>query len=892
MIGFSRPYFLVLFIILIFIIRRFSLKNTLLRNLQLVILILSLSGLQFFTPYSQINTIFLLDQSLSISSVEKENAINFINSSLKFKKPQDKVGIISFAGDVNIEEDLKEKINTDKISGVDIPYFTNLESAISSALSLKEKNEPLRIVILSDLQENVGKTERLLNKLREEKVQIDLYPQKTKRYNEIVLMKIQTPQIVHQGQVFPVEIYIKSFGIKEGILEIEWEDKNYKYTLDQLQEDNFYSFNLKANQPGLNNLIVKISSKEDTYLENNKGVNFVYVQGKPKILYLVGEDFQPLFGSSLKNQGWDVQYETYPYSALDKNLSGFQLLILDNVPSQYLNWSKMNLIKNFVLERGGTLLILGGDKSLSAGDYQQTPLEDILPVTLRPEQLLKRSNVSLVLLVDASGSMGALSGGEPKIELAKESAHLVVDFLNEEDYFGLIAFDHSYQWIVPLQPLKDKEKVSELISRIEAGGGTSLYPPLRAAGEELVKLPFKNKHIIAITDGQTEGGDFYGISQWLSKNKITISTIGIGEDANYSLLRSIAEWGNGRYYHTWDLRTLPQLLLSETKALLRPNIIEKKFTPKVARPEFLNIQNFPPLSGYVLTSSKYPYPVLISDPMGDPILAFGQFGLGQVFVFTSALKSYWGEEWLRWEYLGKFWSELLRRSIPHFLSNIQVSITQEEEQGIINLSSADSYGNYLNFLSINYIITDPSGKEYKGELEQKGPGFYQGKFPLKTLGKYQITLWEGNKNIAKMSWFSLNTPEFLPKTFDENLAYILTSFTKGKILKEPKEVFRPWDFLSTKPNNLDIPLLLSIIILFLLELIMRRWKNIKELIFNTIASLRTSKQSQDWYEEIEEKIINEWRNKPSLSMLETASLEVKARLYIAHLRAQEKKKKK
>ncbi|MGB9856651.1 MAG: VWA domain-containing protein [Dictyoglomaceae bacterium] len=891
MIGFSRPYFLILFIFLFFLVKKFSFKKTLLRNLQLIILILSLSGLQFFTPYAQINAIFLLDQSLSISSEEKENAIDFINSSLKFKKPQDKVGIISFAGDVNIEEDLKEKVNTDKISGVEIPYFTNLESAISSALSLKEKTEPLRLIIISDLQENVGMIEKLLNRLKEEKVQVDIFPQKTKKYNEIVLMKIQAPQIVHQGQVFSVEVYIKSFGIKEGILELEWEDRKYKYSLKELYEDNFYSFSLKANKSGLNSVVVKIFSPEDTYLENNKGISFVYVQGKPKILYLTGEDFQPLFGEALKNQGWEVYYESYPYPSLDKNLSGYQVLILDNISARNFTWFKMNSIKNFVLERGGTLLILGGDKSLSAGEYQQTPLEDILPITLRPEQLLKRSNVSLVLLIDASGSMGTLSGGEPKIELAKESAHLVVDFLNEEDYFGLIAFDHSYQWIVPLQPLKNKEKVSELISRIEAGGGTSLYPPLRAAGEELVKLPFKNKHIIAITDGQTEGGDFYGISRWLSKNKITISTIGIGEDANYSLLRNIAEWGNGRYYHTWDLRTLPQLLLSETKALLRPNIIEKKFIPKVERPDFLNIQNLPPLSGYVLASSKYPYPILISGPMGDPILSFGQFGLGQVFVFTSALKSYWGEEWLKWENLGKFWSELLRKSIPHFLSNIQVNISQEEEQGVINLRSADSLGNYLNFLDIKYIITDPLGREYQGELEQKGPGFYQGKFPLKTLGRYQITLWEKDRNIAKLSWFSLNTSEFLPQTFNEKLAYLLTSSTKGKILKEPKEVFRPWDFLSQKANNLDIPLLLGIIILFLLELIIRRWKNIKELIFNIMVSLRSSQKSQNWYEDIQERIINEWKNKPSPSMLETASLEMKARLYIAHLKAQEKKKK-
>jgi hypothetical protein len=194
-------------------------------------------------------------------------------------------------------------------------------------------------------------------------------------------------------------------------------------------------------------------------------------------------------------------------------------------------------------------------------------------------------------------------------------------------------------------------------------------------------------------------------------------------------------------------------------------------------------------------------------------------------------------------------------------------------------------------MNIKYIVTDPKGNLYQGELTQKGPGFYQGRFPLKNLGNYQITLWEKNRNIAKLSWFSLNTHEFLDLGFNDTLAYLLTSFTKGKILSHPQDVFRPWDFISKRTSSLEIPLLLTIVFLFLLELFIRRWKNIKEIIVNTINLFRKSKESSNWYENIEEKILNEWRTKPTPSMLDTASLEIKARLYIAHLKAQEKKKK-
>ncbi len=40
------------------------------------------------------------------------------------------------------------------------------------------------------------------------------------------------------------------------------------------------------------------------------------------------------------------------------------------------------MLADFVSERGGTLLMLGGRRSFSEGGYKGTPLEDVLPVVL------------------------------------------------------------------------------------------------------------------------------------------------------------------------------------------------------------------------------------------------------------------------------------------------------------------------------------------------------------------------------------------------------------------------------------------------------------------------------------------------------------------------------
>ncbi|MCX7720825.1 MAG: VWA domain-containing protein [Dictyoglomus thermophilum] len=885
MISLEKPLFLILIPIIYFLIKRYK-KKAVLRSIEILLILLSLSGMQVLSYSDRVNTFFLLDQSASIPSWEKERAISFIKESLNNKKIYDRVGLISFAGDVNVEQDLSENLDLSNISGIKNPYFTNIEEALNRTLLLKPQQKPARIIIFSDLQENVGRVLNLEERIKKEKIQIDVFPLNTSFHKEIAIEKIQNSDIGHLGQEFPVSIRIRSYGIKEAKLKINFDGTSQTHDLKNLQEDNIISLSLKSQNTGLKEIEAEIYSPEDTYRDNNVTSSYIYIQGKPKVLYLIGRDFNPTFAKSLAVQGWDVVFDSKPYPQI-LNLNSYQAVIMDNIPQEDLSIDKMEILKNFVTEKGGTLLVLGGDKSFSAGNYQGTPLEEILPVTLRPEQILKKSNVAIVIVLDASGSMGSYSGGDMKMELAKESAQLVLDLLEEKDYFGLIAFDHSYQWIVPLQPLTNKEETASLISKISPGGGTALYPPLKSAGEALIKAPIKSKHIIAITDGQTEGGDFYNLVKYLAKYKITVSTIGIGEDANIPLLKDIANWGNGRFYHTWNIRNLPQLLLSETKALLRSNIVEKNFVPKSSTEEKIEV---PPLKGYVLTSPRYPYPTILSSPEGDPILARGQFGLGQVIAFTSALKGYWGDEWLKWNKLGKFFSEMLRETIPHQVPEIKVSIREEEGKGIINVIYADKEGNYINFANLKYTLIDVQGKELKGSLYQKSSGTYEAVFPIEKLGKYQITIKDNDKVLAKVPWFFGSSQEFIPKTFNKELAQKITSLSLGKIISSPSDVFRRMPYQDADKKDLSPFLLIICIILFFIELILRRWREIQEIILNLLGRIKIA-EDQEWYKKIESKMIEEFNKKPTPSMLETVTLELRARMFIAHLKEEERKRK-
>ena len=65
-----------------------------------------------------------------------------------------------------------------------------------------------------------------------------------------------------------------------------------------------------------------------------------------------------------------------------EELYRYRALILGSVEAGFFTHDQLAMIGDFVSERGGTLLVLGGRRSFTEGGYKGTPLEDVLPVVL------------------------------------------------------------------------------------------------------------------------------------------------------------------------------------------------------------------------------------------------------------------------------------------------------------------------------------------------------------------------------------------------------------------------------------------------------------------------------------------------------------------------------
>jgi uncharacterized membrane protein len=66
-----------------------------------------------------------------------------------------------------------------------------------------------------------------------------------------------------------------------------------------------------------------------------------------------------------------------------EELFAYRGLILGSVEAGFFTPDQLSMISDFVSQRGGGLLVLGGRRALGAGGYDDTPVADVLPLTLR-----------------------------------------------------------------------------------------------------------------------------------------------------------------------------------------------------------------------------------------------------------------------------------------------------------------------------------------------------------------------------------------------------------------------------------------------------------------------------------------------------------------------------
>ena len=157
----------------------------------------------------------------------------------------------------------------------------------------------------------------------------------------------------------------------------------------------------------------------------------------------------------------------------------------------------------------------------------------------------------------------ARQGKLSRIDLAKEGAIQAVRTVQLGEYVGVMAFDFTPYWAVPLRQLRTTQDIQDAVIRISlisADGGTNIYQALRDARLAIARTQAQVKHIVLLSDGESSEDRFSSLLSRIRQDGITVSTVAVGSDAGTALLESIAQAGQGRYYFTSTPDNIPQIM--------------------------------------------------------------------------------------------------------------------------------------------------------------------------------------------------------------------------------------------------------------------------------------------------------------------------------------------
>jgi Mg-chelatase subunit ChlD len=296
--------------------------------------------------------------------------------------------------------------------------------------------------------------------------------------------------------------------------------------------------------------------------------------------------------------------------------------------------------------------------------------------------------IAMVLVVDRSASMGdRVLGGQTKMSYAKTSARETARALGEGDEVGLITFGNDDLARVELA-LTDATQ----FSLIEAGiaklahfhESTHLDSGLTLAREMLGRSKAAVRHVVVLTDGGVWDQELVlrQRANAMRKDGLTLSMISIMDDSALATFQGMAERiareGGGSFLPVRDPRKVPQLVSAEVvRALNRVGRKPKAgdgpgdqdVPPEPPRPDPMpEPEPEPPKPAPVVdarvsiravakspllepTPAQWPellaaipaaarasaHVLLVAGDAGQPLLAFGNVGLGRVGAFAADL---------------------------------------------------------------------------------------------------------------------------------------------------------------------------------------------------------------------------------------------------------------
>ncbi|NNE64604.1 MAG: VWA domain-containing protein, partial [Gammaproteobacteria bacterium] len=399
---------------------------TLLRSVAISLVLFSLTRplLEVSSQVPQSSLVgILLDNSISMQITDYEDGprSNLISRQLD-------------SGSGELLRALQQKFDTrlfkfgtgaDVISDIRELDFKDGSSNLKQALEVAQdslKGQPLAaMVVISDgANQATAELDKTLLQLRSRQIPIYTIGVGRSQYaRDIEISRVSLPRRVLKGSRLIAEVTIDQQGYDGEEIELLVEDDSrivHKQVIRLAPGGQLVKLPLDTDEADARQLIFRLSSKADEQIQANNSRQAVFSvdDEKKRILYFEGEPrFEFKFirravadDDSLAVAGLvrtaDAKFYRIGIESekqLDRGfpmtreeLFGYHALVLGSVEIALLSREQQAMIVEFVSERGGGLLMLGGRHAFAEGGYADSLIEAISPVVLaeRAEQGFSR----------------------------------------------------------------------------------------------------------------------------------------------------------------------------------------------------------------------------------------------------------------------------------------------------------------------------------------------------------------------------------------------------------------------------------------------------------------------------------------------------------------------
>ena len=799
--------------------------STTMRCILSTLLILALAVPSAITHTDKRATWVIVDGSDSAQSALPQSVPALI-SALNGAPDTLSTGIISFGRNAQVEAPLSTLHRYQPPAKSIDPTASHLSSALDLAYALLPSDAAGRIAVVSD--GHVQDVSNQIDSLTAHGIHVDVYSLPVEEIPDAQVSALTLPSIVREGQSVPIDVTLDANYDTTGMLVIYANNTPIATREVTLRRgSNHFAFEDIALSARTVIYEAQLNADGDERTQNNRRSAFMRISGPARIALVEGtpgdsQELAKMF--DVNNMPYDIMACTQlPDSA--QGLLPYDAIVFNNVDIDNVTDAQMRALNDATRIFGRGFIVIGGYSSYAPGGYRGHAIEQMLPLTMDAKSKLDIPTLALMLVIDKSGSMSESTYGTTLMDLAKEAAIRATEVLTIKDHVGVIGFDEYAKWVVPMQLAEDLPAIADMIATLRPDGGTAYAGALSQAYEALETTQAAQKHIIFLSDGEPADGGFLPLIEHMVQDGITLTTVALGSGANRFLMSSLAQAGKGRFYAAGAFDNLPKIFAKETEMAAGKYIENRIFTPIITQSNALtDFSGFPTLSGYIATAPKPLATVSMVSDQDDPIVAHWRYGAGTVVCFTADAQGAWTEQFLSWDQASRFFTGLAAFALPTDdqageltskveANGIHVRYRQPEDAGDGLVTELDS--------------VNPDGGQTTIALTETAPGTFETVLSDTLQGAYSFIVrqYDGGNTINTLEGGAVipYSQEYDLRTQSKNITLeTLAQQTGGRVLSDLSELFLETGTPARARTDLTNALLLSALILFLIDITLRR----------------------------------------------------------------------